>query len=63
MSRAKRTFVSVTSETYAKLQAYCELYGIPVAALVERQVNEYLDKQPENLLGDGRPVDGGDHVR
>lgn len=59
MSKSKRKSISLSAPTYAKLKAYCELNGIPMAQLVELRVDEFLNSQPEDLLGEQPAVAGG----
>lgn len=51
--------VSVSAATFAKLKAFCETNHISMSQLVETRVNDFLDRQPENLLDEpANPVVG-----
>jgi hypothetical protein len=56
-SKKYRPTVSLSAKTYAKLKEFCEVNNCSMAAVVEHEVNKYLDAQPENLLDEPTRVE------
>jgi hypothetical protein len=43
MARTKRTPVQVDEATYARVKQYSDATGVPLARVIDRAVNEWLD--------------------
>lgn len=48
--RQSRRAIVVSTMTYEKLKAFCEVSGVSMSSVVEQRISQYLDEQPENLL-------------
>lgn len=44
MAATKRIPVQVDEETYSRARDYSESTGVPIARVIDKAVNEYLDK-------------------
>jgi hypothetical protein len=44
MAETKRTGVQIDAPTYERAKEYSAATGVPIARVVDRSINEYLDK-------------------
>lgn len=47
--KSKRKVINVNEETYYKLKSYCEKNGLKIVWVIEKLINEYVEKKLPKL--------------
>lgn len=47
--KSKRKVINVNEETYNKLKSYCEKNGLKIVWVIEKLINEYVEKKLPKL--------------
>lgn len=47
--KSKRKVINVNEETYTKLKSYCEKNGLKIVWVIEKLINEYVEKKLPKL--------------